>query len=264
MLPGSRAGEHALPGHANDYPSAGRFGSGRPILLTVSPHRILFLFAVLLLAPVAAPPGAASEADGLGVLRPGDPVETPVGFCTLNFAFEDARGERYLGTAGHCVEGAGTRVKTDGESWGTVVLDLDNPDFALVRVDASRRAIVRADVEHWGGPTGVATFSETSAGDLVAFYGYGVGFEFTDATRARQGVLVSDTSTRFQSDMPAVFGDSGGPIIMKSTGKALGVVSQFGTVTTDEGPTMDYIMRTLHARGFQVRLLTAAYDAPLV
>ncbi|HSH23664.1 MAG TPA: hypothetical protein VK975_06355, partial [Acidimicrobiales bacterium] len=36
-------------------------------------------------------------------LRPGSRVVTDNGSCTLNFVFTGSDGERYMGTAGHCI-----------------------------------------------------------------------------------------------------------------------------------------------------------------
>ncbi|HEV2075557.1 MAG TPA: hypothetical protein VGR10_04915, partial [Thermoleophilaceae bacterium] len=64
--------------------------------------------------PAAAPVGVG-RCRGV---RPGAVVETPVGFCTLNFLFRDGDGDRYIGTAGHCILGDGRYRKVREREWG--------------------------------------------------------------------------------------------------------------------------------------------------
>lgn len=222
----------------------------------------LRLLSPLFLVTLAALPLATAiiPLDVSGILQPGAQVETDVGICTLNFVFKDAQST-YLGTAGHCAEGTGDRVATDGVGrWGTIVLDMDGAtDFALIKVDAARVPLVRADVRNWGGPTGVASPADAAAGDVLALYGYGVASDVRDETRAKQGILLSYTADQYAADTWAVFGDSGGPILDKATGKAVGIVSQFNLpVSTDVGPTVQHILAQLAARGYNVQLQTAA------
>src|SRR5688572_30611287 len=72
-------------------------------------------------APVAAPAAAfelggvpctlipvAEAATPVGVgscrgVRPGGRLQTELGFCTYNFLFQAPGGQRYIGTAGHCI-----------------------------------------------------------------------------------------------------------------------------------------------------------------
>lgn len=226
--------------------------------------------ATLVLAILVGIPAVAADGpDANTYIQPGSEVLTPVGGCTLNFVWKDA-ANTYVGTAGHCAEGTGGRVSTPGHgAWGSIVLDIDgDTDFALIRVDAAKVPMVRAAVQHWGGPTGVATAAETRAGDVLALYGYGVGFSVNEVTRAKQGVLVSDNAAQYEADTWAVYGDSGGPVLHKATGKALGIVSAFNFVdvppTTDAGPTLAHIQAQLAARGYNVVLQTAPATGALV
>ncbi len=198
-------------------------------------------------------------------LQPGALVHVEGGSCTLNFLFADAR-DLYVGTAGHCAARVGERLRLDdGREFGSVVADFDDAatDFALVRIDDAFRAMARADVRHWGGPTGVARTG--APGDVLAFYGYGTGFDASEATRPRAGVLVRHDGAQYAADMPAVFGDSGAPILHRATGGALGIVSRFNLVdlppTTDEGPTVAHALARLRAVGFAVDLVTAPLAA---
>lgn len=224
------------------------------------------LLSVAALALLLAPgPGAAVEPEANTFLQPGTEVETDEGGCTLNFVFRDG-ANTYIGTAGHCIGRVGSRVSTPGHGeWGTAVLDLGSPDFALLRVDPAKVGVVRAAVQHWGGPTGVAAPQETSAGDLLALYGYGVAFSLTEPTRAKQGVLLGDGPQTYTADTWAVFGDSGGPVLHKASGKALGIVSGFNLpLSTDIGPTVADIQRALAARGYNVQLQTAPPTGAIV
>lgn len=181
-----------------------------------------------------------------------------VGQCTLNFVWRDATN-LFVGTAGHCVSGVGARVENDlGQAWGTVVFDAGSPDFALLRVDALFRPTVVAEVRHWGGPTAVVDPATTNAGDPIMMYGYGMVFGSTEQTRARTGVLVTDGAYSYSSDIPAIFGDSGGPVLHRLTGEALGVVSQLGAGSTLTGPTIVHVENALAAAGFDLELVTAA------
>src|SRR5436853_3952524 len=55
------------------------------------------------LIPVPADDPAPVGTAGCPGVRPGGRVLTSVGDCTLNFLFRSPDGNRYIGTAGHCV-----------------------------------------------------------------------------------------------------------------------------------------------------------------
>ena len=71
--------------------------------------------ALTLAVALAAPAAAVADCPGV---RPGALVESPVGFCTMNFAFRGKHGARYIGTAGHCMlpesEGGEVHVGQEG------------------------------------------------------------------------------------------------------------------------------------------------------
>lgn len=222
--------------------------------------------ALLLLLPLPAAPASPEPApESNQFLQPGTEVESSEGFCTLNFVWLGG-GNTYIGTAGHCADGIGGRVETSGHgAWGTVVLDLDDPDFALIRVDPAKVSMVRAAVQHWGGPTGVATQDETSTGDLLVLHGYGEGLYLLEATQPKQGVLVGDGPKTYSADTWAVPGDSGAPILLKDDRQALGIVSAFNLpISTDLGPTVAYIEQSLRARGWNLQLQTAPATGAVV
>ena len=199
-------------------------------------------------------------------IRPGASLG---GYCTFNFLFTDGDGSAYIGTAGHCTDSVGERVALGaGGEIGAVVYDSDENaganelvDFSLIRLDAEAVADAHPMMLGWDGPTGVLEPSEASLGDQVAFYGYGLVLGENEATRPRFGVLLGIDDELYSSDMPAVNGDSGSPIIHMDTGKALGIVSHYGfgatPPTTDEGPVMTFILAELAKAGFVVELAVA-------
>ncbi len=220
------------------------------------------VFVAILTAPALAPSTVAAEET---FIQPGASFE---GYCTMNFVFTDADGTLYVGTAAHCVNnGIGQRIGHNGDTWGTVVLDLDLPDadFALVRVDPDHHANVNPAMRGWGGPTGVAKTSDTTTGDRLSLHGYGDVIGWFDATRSRTGVLVGHTSTFYTMDAPAVWGDSGGPITHQETGLALGIVSGFNVpFSTDRGPTVEHILKRAAAEGYPISLMTGTLDEPIL
>ncbi|MCA1813281.1 MAG: S1 family peptidase [Halobacteriales archaeon] len=226
--------------------------------------RAPFLAALALLLALPLVPAHAVQPEANSFLQPGTEVDTPAGQCSLNFVWVGG-GATYICTAGHCIS-VGQRASTPGiGAWGTGVMDLSTPDFALIKVDAAKVGLVRYDVQHWGGPTGVATPSNTGAGALLAEYGYGIVFSLAEPTRAKQGVLLSLDDDSFVADTEAVNGDSGGPFIAKDTGRAVGVVSEFNLpLSTDIGPTVASINAALAAHGYAVTLQTAPRSGALV
>src|ERR687895_2266216 len=70
--------------------------------------------AVVAIAAAALP----STASAAVTLQPGAYHETDAGSCTLNFAYS-GNGKTYLGTAAHCVESLGQRVRDiEGTEFG--------------------------------------------------------------------------------------------------------------------------------------------------
>jgi hypothetical protein len=159
-----------------------------------------------------------------------------------------------VGTAAHCTERVGERVTVPGTGQiGTVVYDSDSVgsdvDFTLIRIDDELVGRTNPQVRGFSGPTGSVAPAELQRGDLVDVFGYGVVVGSREQTRARRGVLMNWDATEYAINMPAVNGDSGGPILHSSTGKALGIVSRYGFFatppSTDQGPLMTYVFRAL-------------------
>ena len=222
--------------------------------------RRLLPLSVALAGLLAAPSGAAGAP-----LQPGAYHETSVGACTLNFVY-DGGGSTYLGTAAHCVGDVGQAVRDDaGKVFGRVALvgDQDSTarDWALIRVNAADLGRVSPVVKGYPGtPTGVTRPGETASGDGVDISGYGMGFDVTPFTReARFGLLMNDTTERYELVGPTIYGDSGGPLVHLPSGQALGIVSRLclGRVCTDEGPTVQGILKAAAARGLKLSLRRA-------
>lgn len=228
--------------------------------------------ALLLLTPALAHADLADKAlpawgpnTTASVIRPGAEAQTAEGYCTYNFLFHD-NSNAYIGTAAHCTDKIGeVAALGNGTRIGVVVYDSDRTagadkdvDFALVKLDANRVGWAHPQMLGHDGPKGIAQRANLTLGEPLSIYGYGLVFGETNPTRSRDGVLVSTTATLYRADMPAVNGDSGGPILETSTGHAVGIISHYGFTagTTDEGPLMTFVMAELQKAGFHVTLAT--------
>ncbi len=177
-------------------------------------------------------------------VRPGGRVVTDIGLCTYNFLFTAPDGQRFIGTAGHCILGAGPTELDAGEQvWaagaGPAAKDTDGNrvgefayaaleqkterDFALIRLDPGVEA--SPEMCHFGGPTGINN-------DLVAdpvvieYYGQGIGIGST--LPARSGVALGLPSpSHVYANGLALPGDSGSGVITND-GRALGVLVTTG------------------------------------
>jgi hypothetical protein len=225
----------------------------------------LFLSALVAVGAVLVP-GGARAADT--AIQPGAEVNSSVGQCTLNYVFRNG-GTLYIGTAGHCSKNAGD-VMTDqnGVRIGTVAFRIQSgdDDFTLITIDPARYGDVNPAVRNWGGPTGSTVSTQTNAGDVLLLSGYGLVFSTLAQTRGRPGILADDTPTAYFAELPSIFGDSGGPVIEASTGRALGIVSGIGLTippSTLLGPTVEGTLKTLAAHGLSVQLVTAPYTPVL-
>lgn len=242
---------------------------------------IAALFAALLALPAAAQPTTTAVdpvvpewGDLDSAIRPG----SSIGNCTLNWVFyeevvptdddPDPIPEIYAGTAAHCVSEVGQRIAIpDFGEFGTVVYDSDEfgstVDFALIEIDAELLDDTNPKMRGWDGPYGFATPDDLAIGDIVAIHGYGMVLGQNEFTRDRFGVLTNWDDDEYVVNMPAVFGDSGSPLIHVDSGLALGIISRFGFFatppSTDTGPMMPWIFSELDAAGFgDVVLATVA------
>jgi Trypsin-like peptidase domain len=218
--------------------------------------RVLVLSAIV----ACALPATASAAV---TLQPGAYHETDAGSCTLNFAYTGGGGT-LLGTAAHCVESIGQRVRDiDGVEFGSVAFignaDTTDWDFAFIQVDAEDVGRVSPAVKgHPTFPKGFTTPAETLTGDAIQLSGYGLGYGTTTPTQEqRQAIMGFDDAATYDVSGPIHWGDSGGPLVHRKTGKALGIVSRLCPgACTEEGPTVQGIIAKAAARGFSVSLRT--------
>lgn len=172
--------------------------------------------------------------------------------CTANFVFATPDGDRYLGTAGHCVlpddewgthgpwagfNASGVRIRTpargchlspnvvgppectlrDGPAWlrlGEVTYATDWDDLALVRVPSALHDQLRLTMPNRGGPTGVG---DASPGQTILYYGH--GFDAAPPTRARSGTVLTVTDETWAAVGPSNGGDSGGPVVVARDGE---------------------------------------------
>jgi hypothetical protein len=222
--------------------------------------RRTLLSAVAAIVVAFAIPSAASAAV---TLQPGAYHETDAGSCTLNFAYTGG-GKTYLGTAAHCVESIGQRVRDiEGTEFGSVAFIGDQNttewDFAFIEVDAEDLGRVSPAVKgHPAYPKGSTVPADTLMGDQIQLSGYGLGYGTTTTTQEqRRAVMGFDDAELYTVSGPIHWGDSGGPLVHIGTGKALGIVSRLCAGTcSEEGPTVQGILAKAASRGFAVTLRT--------
>ena len=219
-----------------------------------------FLLPGLVALVLALVPATAQAAV---TLQPGAYHETDAGSCTLNFVYLGG-GTTYVGTAAHCVDSIGQRVRDiDGTEFGSVAFIGDENDtawdFAFIRVDAEDVGRTSAAVKGWPAyPKGSTVPADTLTGDSIQLSGYGLGYGTTKQTQEQRTALHAfDDTEIYAVNGPIHWGDSGGPLVHKRTGKALGIVSRLCIgACTEEGPTVQGILAKAAASGFPVTLKT--------
>ncbi len=227
----SLLGQGSSPSSAADDGLAGTWSlDGRPCKAIAVPTAV----------PTAAPFGISS-CQGV---RPGALVEVNGGACTLNFLFTGEGGERYMGTAGHCVLGTSPLDQENGErrflaGQGPVASDgqgnrigefvyaiqQEPKDFALVRLDDGVEA--SAQVCQFGGPTGIN--EDVTSGlspTLLSNFGnpLGLGTGLTAKTFLALNLADPDQVAATGLALP---GDSGSPVLDQQ-GRAVGVLVNVG------------------------------------
>lgn len=192
----------------------------------------------LIEVPAAAPVGTGTCPG----VRPGAIVNSDTGQCTFNFLFQGADGDRYMGTAGHCILGESPIGGDVGEqSWargtGPVASDAegnrigefayailqDPKDFALVRLDPGVAA--SAEMCHFGGPTGTNA-DLTNSPVVLHHFGNGVAIGSVLPARTHLALSMPDPDHVF-ADGVAAPGDSGSGVISVD-GRAVGVLVTVG------------------------------------
>lgn len=220
---------------------------------------LAFLLAPLALAPVQAT---------INTIQPGDFMASSVGGCTLNYVFDGTgpiAGRVFIGTAAHCVASVGESIDSSPfADFGTVAAigsaGSARTDWAIIEVKPEFERWIKAYVKgHPDMPTGVATHGEASMGDLIQISGYGMVFNTAAPTQERRvGVLTEWLNDQHYMAGPIVFGDSGGPLTLIESGKALGLNSRLCVVgaCTEFGPTIEGMMAQAAAQGFTLSLRT--------
>jgi hypothetical protein len=218
-------------------------------------------------------------------VRPGGEVRTDIGQCTYNFLFTTPEGERYIGTAGHCILGEGPVAEKAGEKmWpkggGPVAKDptghrigefayavLQDPkDFALIRIDPGVET--NPEMCNYGGPTGI---NDDLSGDPTVLEYFGNGVAIGTALPARSAVAMGlpDANHVYAAGL-ALPGDSGSAVISED-GRAVGVLVTVGVhgFGIDQNGGIDFgtvgitriapqMKRAAEALGIQLSLVTVS------
>jgi hypothetical protein len=228
-------------------PLAASAGSGgtavhsRPGVASTAPFTIGGVPCKLIPVPVADSQVPVGTGSCPGV-RPGAEVQSEIGLCTLNFLFATPAGERFIGTAGHCILGEGPVAGNAGEkTWakgtGPVAKDstghrmgefayavlADPKDFALIRLDPGVEA--SPEMCNYGGPTGIN--DDISDGPKVLeYFGNGVGIGSTVPARSAVALGFPNADHVYAAGL-ALPGDSGSGVITDD-GRAVGVLVTTG------------------------------------
>lgn len=224
-----------------------------------------------------APTRTAALPLGLGTcggVRPGAPVTTDNGLCTLNYLFQGSDGRQYMGTAGHCILGTVVGESTWAGGAGPVARDGSGArigefayavfggarDFALIRLDPGVAA--SPQMCHFGGPTGIN--DDLTMGPVVLqYFGQGVLLGQTIPARTSIALTTADPNQVFANGL-VIFGDSGGAVnsidgramgVIVTTGLHLGGVPNLGLMGVSRlGPQLAQAQDTL---GIGLQLRTA-------
>jgi hypothetical protein len=224
-----------------------------------------------------ASPGALVGGDTCGGVRPGAPVLTPVGQCTLNFLWRGSDGHDYIGTAGHCLLEGSSRTQAvfrpgDGPpardavghrigEFAYAVLDPVG-DFALIRLDPGVGA--SPEICRFGGPTAMDV---GPIGPLTPLHHVGRGTLTGGLVPARTQLAVEGGDIRVVTGLGvASAGDSGSPLV-DLAGRAVGVVVATGP-SLPLAPTGLFVfsMRIAPEMGRAAEAMDVAFDlvtAPL-
>jgi hypothetical protein len=186
-----------------------------------------------------SPPSASTSGVSVSAVSAGGCMIAPHG-CTMNFIFTNGTS-KFIGTAGHCVQGGRTVVmqvatRVSPVEEGTVLVTLAaigqvakswnagiGKDFALVKIDPGWPVV--SGVGGALGPTGV--FCGDPLGQPVLHYGHGYIF-FVEQGHPKFGEVIPDVSLIFRPSAEGfnwvgygLPGDSGSGV-MNDAGLAVG------------------------------------------
>ncbi len=218
-----------------------------------------------------ASPAALNGTEPCGGIRPGAPVLTPVGQCTLNFLWRGSDGRDYIGTAGHCLlegtshtqvvfepgdgplarDGAGHPI---GE-FAYAALDAVG-DFALIRLAPDVKA--NPEACRFGGPTGMDI---GAIPPLTPLNHVGRGSLTGSLVPARTQLAVDGGDIRVLTGLGVASpGDSGSPVLGLD-GRAVGVVVATGP-SLPFAPTGLFVfsMRIAPEMGRASKAMAIAFD----
>jgi len=189
--------------------------------------------------PVPAAPIGTGPCPGV---RPGAIVRfhSYYDHCTLNFLFLGSDGSRYIGTAGHCIEGAGgfyygemawapgtgPEARDDGGSRigeFAYAIKSDPKDFSLIRLDPQVQA--NAGMCWFGGPTAVNADQPTQP-VVLNWFGNGVVVGAVLPARSALAAGMPNPDYVFAQGVATIY-DSGSGVI-SSDGRAVGVLVSAG------------------------------------
>lgn len=198
--------------------------------------------------------------DASAEVQPGGLVTSEVGVCTLNFLFTGSDGNRYIGTAGHCIlasrtddgstgpseqeriwsagsgpETAGFDGRRIGEFAYAILDDARPTDFALIRLDPGVEA--KPEMAFFGGPTGINTDRSPDPVQLE-FYGNGVGAGLVVPGRTVLALTGMQSPDYVFATGQAGPGDSGSGVI-SADGRAVGVLVSGGPFFRAPSPTRE-------------------------
>jgi hypothetical protein len=186
-----------------------------------------------------SPPSASTSGVSVQAVSAGGCMVSPHG-CTMNFIFTNGTS-KFIGTAGHCVQGGRTVVmqvasRVSPVEEGTILVTLAaigqvakswnagiGKDFALVKIDPGWPVV--SGVGGALGPTGA--FCGDPLGQPVMHYGHGYIF-FVEQGYAKFGEVIPDVSLIFRPSAEGfnwvgygLPGDSGSGV-MNAAGLAVG------------------------------------------
>lgn len=249
----------------------------------VSMRRMRLALAMVACAGVALPLGAglSGAAAPIGTpeeagVQPGGEARIGDALCTFNFLFQGSDGNRYMGTAGHCVLGDSPVAKDSdpseemawGPGQGKEVADVNNKrvgefayavlggerDFSLVRLDPGVDA--KPQMAHFGGPTGL---NDDLTEESVTLHWYGNGVALGSVLPARTGYAMSmmnpDHVYMFAPGGP---GDSGSGVI-SDDGRAVGVLVAGSLFIGDNGDLGDIRLTRLAPQLAQAEKMTGVH-----